>query len=210
MHSTPPLPLAPADALERARRVGAILAAVAALIARRFLREPTLLPLIVPLWGWLGRTARRFERALTRLPTGVPTGVPTGRVALLRDASAPAAPVVVRAPRVRFPGRQGWLVRVLGYEAVAYKLQLEHVLAEPGLQDLLAALPAAARLLRPVCRILGIVTEAAAKTVAATRGATKPKRARVPARVRGPHQRRDVWDWSPGPIRPPWPAKSTG
>ena len=186
--------------------MGAILAAVAALIARRFLREPTLLPLIVPLWGWLGRTARRFERALTRLPTRVPTG----RVALLGDASAPAAPVVVRAPRVRFPGRQGWLVRVLGYEAVAYKLQLEHVLAEPGLQDLLAALPAAARLLRPVCRMLGIVTEGAAKTVAATRGATKPKRARVPARVRGPHQRRDVWDWSPGPIRPPWPVKATG
>ena len=90
-----------------------------------------------------------------------------GRVALLRDANAPAAPVLVRAPRVRFPGRQGWLVRVLG-----------------------------------------IVTEAAAKTVAATRGetkrgATKPKVARVPVRVRGLHQRRDVWDWSPGPIRPP-------
>ena len=99
MTVAPPLPSAPADALARARQVGVILAAVAALIARRFLREPKLLVLIVPLWGWLGRTARRFERAVTQVrpvrtasPRGVRVDVPTSaRVLRVRFPVAPRA-----------------------------------------------------------------------------------------------------------------------
>ena len=122
MSFTPPLPFPPEDALERARRLAAILAGLAALVARRFLREPKLLALILPLWGWLGRTARRFERAVT--------GVRRARVCADAPRVANAATTQVRAPRVRLPGRHGWLVRVLGYEAVAYRSQLEALLRE--------------------------------------------------------------------------------
>ena len=193
MTVAPPLPSAPADALARARQVGVILAAVAALIARRFLREPKLLVLIVPLWGWLGRTARRFERAVTQVrpvrtasPRGVRVDVPTS----------------ARVPRVRFPGGRGWLVRVLGYEAAGYGSQLQHALDAPEMQALLAAMPHAARVLRPVCRMLGVAMTPAAKAAEAVRAViVRPERARAPVRPRRP--RKEVWDWSPGPIRPP-------
>ncbi|MBC7634318.1 MAG: hypothetical protein H7251_01820 [Acetobacteraceae bacterium] len=66
---------------------------------------------------------------------------------------------------VRLPTGRGWLVRELGYEAVACALQLEALLTEPAMRAALQALPAAGRVLRPVCRILG-VPEAVIATIA--------------------------------------------
>ena len=51
-----------------APRVGEILAALAALIARAFLRRPQLAGLIVPLWQYLTHIAPRLARALTHPP----------------------------------------------------------------------------------------------------------------------------------------------
>ena len=48
------------------------------------------------------------------------------------------------------------LTRDLGYEAVGYASQLEHLLAEPGVADLLAAAPAAQRVLNPIRHMLGV------------------------------------------------------
>ncbi|MDR3470813.1 MAG: hypothetical protein P4M09_03850, partial [Devosia sp.] len=52
-----------------AHRLAGILAGLAALIARRFLRDPFHAPLIVPLWTHLTRAASRLERAFARLAT---------------------------------------------------------------------------------------------------------------------------------------------
>ena len=60
---------APVQALapDLARRVGLIVAGLAALVAHRFLREPRLASLIVPLWTRLTRTARRFDRLMAKI-----------------------------------------------------------------------------------------------------------------------------------------------
>ena len=93
-------------------------------------------------------------------------------------------------------------MRVLGYEAAGYGSQLQHALDAPEMQALLAAMPHAARVLRPVCRMLGVAMTPAAKAAEAVRAViVRPERARAPVRPRRP--RKEVWDWSPGPIRPP-------
>ena len=57
-----------------------------------------------------------------------------------------------------WPGRFGWLVRAASYQAAGYGCQLQHVLEQPEMIELLKASPQAARLLRPVCRMLAIET----------------------------------------------------
>lgn len=138
---TPPFSL-PDSAPELALQFGAILAGLVALVARRFLRMPHLIGFTLLLCGRLGRMVRRFERLMT-----VPARAP--RLRTRRDDTAR-----VRAPAL--PSGRGWLVRELGYEAVAYGLQLEHLLAKPGVQELLTRVPAVGRILRPVCRMLGV------------------------------------------------------
>lgn len=166
----------PQAAAEMARRLALILSAVAALIARRFLRDPKFAAVIVPLWGWLGRSARRFERAVTRPIMPRPVEARTAQV----------PPVRVRV-RVRLPGGQGWLVKALGWEAAGYGCQLTALLADPEMQAVLAAVPAVpavGRILRPVCRMLGVVPvgvmpagdEAAVRRVRSSR----PPKVRMP------------------------------
>ena len=149
--NAPPInPLA--DVPELLRRLGAIMAGLAAVVARRFLRNPRLVGLIVPLWQRLTHIALRIERAVGR----------TTRVRPRRAGQGGGKRMI--AP-MRLPTGRGWLVRELGYEAVAFALQLEALLTEPAMRAALQALPAAGRVLRPVCRILG-VPEAVIATIA--------------------------------------------
>ena len=60
-----------------------------------------------------------------------------------------------KARAATLPRGRGWLVGELGAEAAGYGSQLAHVLAGPQMQALLAAVPGAGRVLRPVCRMLG-------------------------------------------------------
>ena len=144
---------------EMVRRLGWIVAGLAAVVARRFLKDPKFFALIIPLWSWLGRTGRRFGRVRVQ-PVLVVARVPeASEVARVR-----ASP---RTVRVRLPSGRGWLVRALGWEAAGYGSQLEALLAEPEMVALLAGLPAVGRILRPLCRMLGV----------------GPKVARVRARV---------------------------
>ena len=57
-----------------------------------------------------------------------------------------------------WPGRFAWLVRVAGYQAAGYGCQLREILQQPEMVELLKATPQAARILRPVCRMLAIET----------------------------------------------------
>ena len=164
-----------------ARRLGVILAAVAALIARRFLRDPKFAAVIVPLWGWLGRSARRFERVVMR-PAVVRPGVarPAGRA----EGSPMAQDAVMRPARLRsrlrLPGGQGWLVKALGWEAAGYGSQLTALLAEPEMQAVLAAVPAVGRILRPVCRMLGVVPLGVEPAVRVRVRVPRPPKPRMP------------------------------
>ncbi len=139
MPATATLPLAP----DFAHRLGVILAGLAALIARRFLRDPFRAPLIVPLWTRLTRAARRLNRAFARLAAG--------------RAPRPRRPHSSRPRRApALPTRRGWLVAALGSEAASYATQIESLLAEPAAADALARSATARRTLAPIRRMLGL------------------------------------------------------
>ena len=134
------------DVPELAQRLGMILAALAALVAARFLRRPGLAGLIIPLWRRLTHVARRFRAAMR--PT-VRRRLPVPRNPTNKDATDKVA-------TVRLPGGRGWLVRELGYEAAGYGSQLEALLSEPAMRAALVAMPRVRRVLRPLCRMLGL------------------------------------------------------
>ncbi len=57
-----------------------------------------------------------------------------------------------------WPYRFGWLVRLAAYRAAVFGEQLRTVLGQEEMVALLAAAPQAARILRPVCRMLAVET----------------------------------------------------
>ncbi len=134
-------------ALAVAARLALILAGLAALIARAFLRNPRRVSLILPLWNRLTRAAARFTRLATRLEAGQ-----APRPSRKTSHSGPAP--------IRLPSARGWLVADLRHEAVAYANYLEALLADPIAANLLAASPTAARMLRPLCHMLGLANPA--------------------------------------------------
>ena len=172
MQASPTLPLAP----DFARRLAVILLSLAALIARRFLRDPFRAPLILPLWTRLTRAARRLNSAFASLAAGLP---PRPR------AAKPSASGPHRRPA--FPTRRGWLAAALGPEAAAYATQIESLLAEPAAADALARSLTARRTLAPIRRMLGLA-------------APRPRRPR--ARVRPQPPPAPVA--APRPTPPPW------
>ena len=152
---------------ELARRLGFIMAGLASVVARRFLRDPKRMALIVPLWSWLNRTARRFERIVTR-PAVM-------RVQSARRDRAPRSTV-----RVRLPSGRDWLVRALGWEAAGYGSQLAALLAEPDMQAMLATVPAMGRLFRPLCRMLAVTALDGTPAAPIRRVRAKVPRPKVP------------------------------
>jgi hypothetical protein len=140
---------AAAFAPEFARSLGLIFRALIDIICRRLLREPNYVAMITPLWRRINRAVFRTERltadlAAGRLPRpGRPRPSRAGR-----GDGGPHKPDPV--PRLR-----GWLVRVIGYEAVGCGSQLQALLAEPEAAALLALLPGIGRLIRPIQRMLG-------------------------------------------------------
>ena len=138
-----------ASALDLARRVSLILAALLALIALRCRREPRLAVVLTQLWTYLNRAAQRFERLMARLAAG--------ELQKPRQSDAPSsASPHPGGPHSKpaLPTGRAWLIRVLGHEAAAYASQLQFLLAEAA--ELLAQAPTAQRILRPITRMLAI------------------------------------------------------
>ena len=102
-------------------------------------------PLIALLWSRLRRIAVRFARLAERVRAGT----------LAAAAPPPARPAQGPAPAARLPRGFAWLVRRLPQAASAAS-QLQHLLADPAMAELIAAAPQAGRLLRPLCRMLGV------------------------------------------------------
>ena len=163
MNTSPATPFGlPDNAPDLARRFAMIMAGLGALVARRFLRMPHLMGFTVLLYSRLHRAARRFYRALVR-----PAGVRPARARGDRQA-------VVRAPQVALPRGRGWIVRELGWEAAGYMAQLEALLGEVASRARLAASPGAGRVLRPICRMLGVTASAVPEIVVRTVVAVPP------------------------------------
>jgi hypothetical protein len=179
-----PLPAIP----DLAQRLAAILAGLVAIIARLYLRHPRQ-GLIVPLYHRLTAAARRFTRLADRVHAGRPARRP-------RDGKGRKGG---RKPHVRLPHARAWLLKDLKHEAALYTLRLEALLAEPAMATLLAAAPQAARILRPLCHMLG--ANPAALPPLPPRQPRKP-RARKPRAPKQLPRHRIPRLWLPGNLRP--------
>ena len=124
----------------------------------------------------LAEVCRKFERLVARFQAG----------RLCRHAPGVAR---VGRPGMRrarlWPVRFGWLVRAASYQAAVYGAQLREILVQPGMVELLQAAPQAARILRPVCRMLAVENSLLRPGVAVAEPATKEPRVKRP-RVRKP------------------------
>jgi hypothetical protein len=180
MPASPTLSLAP----DFARRLGIILAALAALVARRFLRDPFRAPLVIPLWTHLTRAARRLNRAFARRAAGFSP----------RPCAVKPHPANPRRASA-LPTRRGWLAAALGPEAAAYASQMESLLAEPAAADALARSLAARRTLAPIRRMLGLL-------------APRPRRPRVRVRPQPPPAPAVVRPTPPPWLRDPQPSRA--
>ena len=114
---------------------------------------PRLGPLIGPTIHYIERAKRRLISLLDRLEAGTwrpcrPSKPRPDRVRAQRD-------------RVRLPTRLAWLNNLYGPELRVYSVWVERLLNEPETRALLAQAPAqAARILRPLARMLFIRIEA--------------------------------------------------
>ncbi len=158
---TPPFSL-PATTPELALRLGVVMAGLVALVARRFLRMPGLMGLTGLLCGRIARAVWRFARVLTR-----PAKALVARPRASRAGGDRARPVSL-------PQRRGWLVHELGWEAAGYAGQLQALLDDPALRAILVAMPAAGRILRPLCRMLGVPGPVTAPELAIVVVETRP------------------------------------
>jgi hypothetical protein len=103
-------------------------------------------PLLTLLWDRLRRLAQRFAALAARAQAGT-----------LRPPRRRTAKPRQRPPNPnRLPQGFGWLVRLV-QETACQGSQLNHLLqTDPEMQALLKAAPQAARLLRPLCRMLAV------------------------------------------------------
>ncbi len=131
------LPAAPADRF--ACLIDGLCRAIAAPGAGRGLAGP----LMILLWSRLRRLSVRFAVLAARFRAGTLPARPARRP----GRSGPPPP--------HLPKTLAWLVRLVP-EAAASGSQLQHLLTDPELAALLAAAPQAGRILRPLCRMLGV------------------------------------------------------
>ena len=106
---------------------------------------PHLSGFTVLLFSRLSRAARRFHRALTG---------PQAKVRARRARTDQAG--TARTRPLALPSGRGWILRELGWDAAAFLTYLEALLAEIETQAALVAAPRAGRILRPICRMLGV------------------------------------------------------
>lgn len=136
--------------------VAAILRNLIALVAHALLRDPRYVWRIGAICTRLNRAAQRLTTLMAHLAAGrAPRQYP-------KRPPRPQRPTQT-TPRHRLPSGRAWLLRVLQshpkrHEAAICASQLQHLLARPGVADLLAATPSAQRILTPIQHFLGLPT----------------------------------------------------
>ena len=154
--SAMPLPPPPTPAGRFAGIIGLLCRNVAAQIAGGRPNGPRGLPLagplIVVIWNRLRRIGERFARLAARIGAGKLRRRTTRRPGMAPSASRPQRPTPPQPP---LPRGFCWLLRLVP-ETTHGRTQLYHLLADPQMAALIAASPEMGRILRPLCRSLGI------------------------------------------------------
>lgn len=113
------------------------------------------------LYRRLSEARVQIERLAARFEAGTLRRGKERVAGLVADAVSPVdrvrPPGEKRARQARiWPGRFGWLCRLVTWEAGQHGALLRHALLQPEMQALLVAAPQAGRILLPVCRMLAI------------------------------------------------------
>jgi hypothetical protein len=124
-----------------------VLTGLQAAIAVVAARERTLTVLLVAVWGRIGRISTRLERLIALWRAGM---LPAPRA---RRGRVPGTQV--NKPLSAIPATPAWLL-VAVREAAPFGARLESMLSQAECVSFLEAVPQARRLLRPLCRMLGI------------------------------------------------------
>ncbi len=109
-------------------------------------RERLLTALLVAVWGRIGRMRVRLERLVALWRAGM--------LPKARKSRAGETRTSVRVPSI-IPRTPAWLL-VAVREAAPLGAQLENLLSQAEWVEFLAAVPQAGRILRPLCRMLGV------------------------------------------------------
>ena len=124
-----------------------ILTGLQAAIAVVSARERHLTMLLVAVWGRIGRMRVRLERLIRLWRAGRLPKQRAPRAGMARGGVCTSLSVLPRAP--------AWLVAAVA-EAAGFGAQLEQMLTQDECVEFLAAVPQARRILRPLCRMLGV------------------------------------------------------
>ena len=131
------------------QRLMLVVQALRAAIAAHAARDRTTVAVALRVWPYLHRLAHRFTALAARVQAGKV-------VVVARATSRPRAAPEMPCPRPPgLPQGFAWLIR-LAPGTVSLRGQVCHLLGDPELASLLAAAPQAGRILRPLCRMLGI------------------------------------------------------
>jgi hypothetical protein len=173
-HSTAPLMQGPPVPPDLSQRLASIIKLLRCAIETHGLRNPASLPLILLVSVQLARAVNRFAALARRVRAG--TAAIRGR-----PPAATPRPTAARPPKPTFPRRFFWLVNIApGHQMAAGRGYFRNLLAEPDMAAFLQAAPQAARIFRPLCRILGIARAPDLPAI------LFPTRARRPATPRAP------------------------
>jgi hypothetical protein len=197
--------------LSLSTRIAGLLERLRDAIAAHAARNRALQPMLVLAWSYLGRTSARFLALYDKWQKGT---LKPPRPHRPRPTPAPETKPEPRPqprPWQRLPRRHGWLIRdepLLNNFATG----LRHELLQPDMQEFLAAVPRAKRLLRPVLHMLG--WPIADTVLALPPRPPRPKPVRPPKpppepRRDGKYPRFNYDTYSPGkipPFRRPNPA----
>ena len=140
----------------------------------------------------------KMERLVVRFQSGK-LWRPVPRVVVRATVSKVVGEAVVAASKRIWPGRFGWLIWLGGWQAAGRGSQLRATLEKPEMVALLMAAPQAARLLRPLCRMLAVETSVLRPRPAGFVAEVTPPKvvAEVKMRVRRP---RVPVDWGRIPL----------
>jgi hypothetical protein len=161
-----------------ANRIALILAG---LIGRVVARSEALGAHAGPLALYLSRALARVQNLMGRLGQGLPNPAPRN----CKGVKGGPRPVH------RLPTRHGWLLEALGEDAVESRDRLQSLLAKPDVAVLLAAAPNTLRILRPICRMLGLPDPAPGVSSSPI---PPPPRAEP---VQAPRREPPAWDYRP-------------
>ena len=151
-----------------------VLTGLQAAIAVVAAREQHLTVLLVAVWGRIGRIHTRLARLIALWRAGM---LPKPRKSRAGETQTRTSTRATSA----LPTVPAWLL-VAVREAAPYGTRLEHLLSQDEYVEFLAACPQAGRILRPLCRMLGVGVKA--RTAARPRAIWRmPKAAPVPVQA---------------------------